>query len=110
MESAAAALMLCAGGDAVLDGGGIGDGDPDALARRYLRLRFNAFPVAHGLAVFPTAAALNHSCAPGAAVATDCHVLGEVLRGGGWAEFRFLDASNQYRVFSKDIIKLAMGV
>ena len=44
------------------------------------------------------------------AIATDCRVLGEVLEGGGWAEFGFLDASNQYRVFSKDIIKLAMRV
>ena len=44
------------------------------------------------------------------AVATDSRVLGEVLKGGGWAEFRFLAASNQYRVFSKDIIKLAVGV
>ena len=44
------------------------------------------------------------------AIATDCRVLGEVLEGGGWAEFGFLDASNQYGVFSKDIIKLAMGV
>ena len=32
------------------------------------------------------------------AIATDCRVLGEVLEGGGWAEFGFLDASNQYRV------------
>jgi hypothetical protein len=42
--------------------------DIEALQRLYLKLRFNAFPVTGGLALFKNASALNHACAPNASL------------------------------------------
>ena len=42
--------------------------DVEALQRLYLKLRFNAFPIDGGLAVFRDASALNHDCAPNASL------------------------------------------
>jgi hypothetical protein len=45
-----------------------GSSDVEALQRLYLKLRFNAFPVDGGLALFERASALNHACAPNASL------------------------------------------
>ena len=45
-----------------------GTADVERLQRLYLKLRFNAFPVTGGLAVFQQASALNHDCAPNASL------------------------------------------
>jgi len=42
--------------------------DIERLQRLYLKLRFNAFPIDGGLAVFRDASALNHACAPNASL------------------------------------------
>ncbi len=42
--------------------------DVERLQRLYLRLRFNAFPIDGGLALFKNASALNHACAPNASL------------------------------------------
>ena len=42
--------------------------DVERLQRLYLKLRFNAFPVTGGLALFKNASALNHDCAPNASL------------------------------------------
>ena len=40
----------------------------EAMQRLYLKLRFNAFPITGGLALFRNASALNHACAPNASL------------------------------------------
>ncbi len=45
-----------------------GTADVERLQRLYLKLRFNAFPVTGGLALFENASALNHACAPNASL------------------------------------------
>ena len=42
--------------------------DIEFLQRLYLKLRFNAFPIDGGLALFKNASALNHACAPNASL------------------------------------------
>ena len=42
--------------------------DIEFLQRLYLKLRFNAFPIDGGLALFKDASALNHACAPNASL------------------------------------------
>ena len=42
--------------------------DIERLQRLYLKLRFNAYPVDGGLALFKNASALNHACAPNASL------------------------------------------
>jgi hypothetical protein len=58
-----------------------GVSDVEALQRLYLKLRFNAFPIDGGLAVFRDASALNHDCAPNASLSfsTDGKQLSVVL-------------------------------
>ena len=45
-----------------------GTADVERLQRLYLKLRFNAFPIDGGLALFKDASALNHDCAPNASL------------------------------------------
>ncbi len=45
-----------------------GTADVERLRRLYLKLRFNAFPMDGGLALFKDASALNHACAPNASL------------------------------------------
>ena len=45
-----------------------GTSDVERLQRLYLKLRFNAFPIDGGLALFKDASALNHDCAPNASL------------------------------------------
>ena len=68
--------------------------DIEALQRLYLKLRFNAFPIDGGLALFRNASALNHDCAPNASLSF-CQgqlsvVLGRDLKEGTEVRISYL--------------------
>ena len=68
--------------------------DIEALQRLYLKLRFNAFPIDGGLALFRNASALNHACAPNASLSF-CQgqlsvVLGRDLKEGAEVRISYL--------------------
>merc|ERR1712091_450717 len=70
--------------------------DIERLQRLYLKLRFNAFPVTGGLALFKNASALNHSCAPNASLSFSADgkqlsvVLGRDLKKGEEVRISYL--------------------
>ena len=71
-----------------------GTSDVERLQRLYLKLRFNAFPVNGGLALFRNASALNHACAPNASLSF-CQgqlsvVLGRDLKEGAEVRISYL--------------------
>jgi len=61
----------------------------------YLKLRFNAFPIDGGLAVFRDASALNHDCAPNASLSFSADgelsvVLGRDMKEGAEVRISYL--------------------
>ena len=71
-----------------------GTADVERLQRLYLKLRFNAFPMDGGLALFKDASALNHACAPNASLSF-CQgqlsvVLGRDLKEGAEVRISYL--------------------